>query len=61
MGHKNRLGKGLDSLISSPEEAPDSAVQEIPLHKIELNPKQPREEKPRGAMAAALAALRVRN
>ena len=45
MGHKKRLGKGLDSLISSPEEEEAGAgVQEIPLHKIELNPKQPREE-----------------
>jgi len=48
MGHKKRLGKGLDSLISSPEEDDaseiGSGVQEIPLHKIELNPKQPRDD-----------------
>jgi len=45
MGHKNRLGKGLDSLISSSEQEDSGAgVQEIPLHKIELNPKQPRDD-----------------
>ena len=43
MAHKKRLGRGLDSLISSPEEQSEAGVQEIPLHRIELNPKQPRD------------------
>ncbi len=44
MAKKGRLGRGLDSLIPDlPEETPaQGAAQEIPLKKIELNPKQPR-------------------
>ncbi len=43
---KRRLGKGLDSLISSSEYASgsDGGVLEIPLSRIELNPDQPREQ-----------------
>lgn len=44
MAHKKRLGKGLDSLIPSQEEAPEEGVKEIELKKIELNPDQPRQD-----------------
>jgi len=46
MAEKRRLGRGLDSLIPALDEgpAPGEWPQEIPLKKIELNPKQPRLE-----------------
>lgn len=45
MAEKRRLGRGLDSLIPAPDPEPAAAgTQEIPLAKIELNPKQPRFE-----------------
>jgi len=44
MPEKRRLGRGLDSLIPTIEVGPASVAspQQIPLQKIELNPKQPR-------------------
>ena len=50
MAHKNRLGRGLDSLISSSDEEAEAGVEHIPLHKIELNPKQPREDVDEGKL-----------
>ena len=44
MGKMRRLGKGLEALIAIPEEDSGGEVQELPLHRIELNPKQPRQE-----------------
>jgi len=44
MAEKRRLGRGLDSLIPSLDIVPnaDAGPQQVPLKKIELNPKQPR-------------------
>ncbi len=43
MAEKRRLGRGLDSLIPAlAGGAETSGVEEIPLRRIELNPKQPR-------------------
>jgi len=41
---RKRLGRGLDALIPSPETAdvPTGSVRDVPLKKIDLNPKQPR-------------------
>ncbi|NIO12628.1 MAG: ParB/RepB/Spo0J family partition protein [Xanthomonadales bacterium] len=46
MAERRRLGRGLDALIpslDSPGEA-DGEVRRIPLHRVELNPRQPRLE-----------------
>jgi len=46
MSSKPRLGQGLDSLLSTAiDEVAEQGrgPQELPLHKIELNPKQPRQ------------------
>jgi len=40
---EHRLGRGLDSLISSTLEAETSAVSEVSLDKIRVNPQQPRQ------------------
>ncbi len=52
MTERRRLGRGLDALIPTPDAAeafarrgaPAGQAQELPLKKIELNPKQPRLE-----------------
>ena len=44
MAHKRRLGRGLASLIPTAAPTGGTDVREIPLRKIELNPRQPRQK-----------------
>ena len=44
MARPKGLGKGLGSLIDTPKEFDDSPYQLLPIHKIEPNPDQPRQD-----------------
>lgn len=43
MAHKRRLGRGLESLIPTQKTSGERGVQQIPIRRIELNPRQPRQ------------------
>lgn len=54
------LGRGLDALISTEEvhAAGSSSINEVPIHKIQANPNQPRREFDAGAMEELAESIR---